>query len=80
LFSEIAKTWAGTPLTSLLVMLEAIEATRTETGLKVTALLLPRRFEAAREISKEEMARVNLRRHRICPDWNYTLPPNKKRK
>ena len=77
LFSEIAKTWAGTPLTSLLVMLEAIEATRTETGLRVTALLIPRRFEAARKISKEEMARVNLRRHRTCPNWNYTLLPTK---
>jgi hypothetical protein len=77
LFSEITKTWAGTPLTSLHVMLEAIETTRTDTGLAVTALLLPRRFVVGRKITKAEMSRVNLRRHRTCPKWNYTLLPTK---
>ena len=58
-------------------MLQGIEATSTKTGLKVTALLIPRCFETGRKISKAEMARVNLRRHRTCPNWNYTLSPNK---
>ncbi|XYI04031.1 ISAzo13-like element transposase-related protein [Sorangium sp. So ce1128] len=37
LFSQISQTWAGTPLTSVAVMLDAIRRTTTTTGLRLRA-------------------------------------------
>jgi hypothetical protein len=41
LFSQISHTWAGTPLTSMAVVLDAIRHTTTRTGLRVRAQILP---------------------------------------
>jgi hypothetical protein len=76
LFSEISKTWAGTPLTSLTLMLEAIRSTTTSKGLQVKATLLPTIFEKGKKVTKAQMASINIRRHKTCPNWNYTLFPS----
>ena len=27
------------------------------------------------KVSKEQMGRLDLERHEVCPDWNYTISP-----
>ena len=77
LFSQISQTWAGTPLTSLALVLGAIRATRTRTGLRVGATLWWRRFPRGLSASDAQMRALALRRHRVLPHWNYTLLPRK---
>lgn len=79
LFSEISKTWAGTPLTSLEVIVSALKATKTLGGLRVDARLLLDVFEK-QEVTEAEVAKTSIKRHKVCPAWNYTLSPRKKGK
>lgn len=75
LFSEITKTWAGTPLGSFEVMLECLEETTTETGLAVEAHWVERDYAKGIRVSDEEMAALAVERHATCPQWNYTIRP-----
>jgi len=75
LFSQISQTWAGTPLTSVLIMLDAIRKTTTETGLRVRSQVLPGRYETGKVVTDEEMANLRLEKHATCPRWNYTIKP-----
>jgi Rhodopirellula transposase DDE domain len=77
LFSQISQTWAGLPLTSAFVMLSAIRSTTTRTGLRVTADLMPGSYPRHLKASKEAWAGLHIRRHKTCPQWNYTLAPSK---
>jgi len=80
LFSQISQTWAGTPLTSLEVMLEGIRATRTATGLRVGATLVKEPFPRGLRVTPAQMAALSLLKHAICPRWNYTLRPRNPRR
>jgi hypothetical protein len=75
LFSQISVNWAGRPLKSLSLMLGYIRGTATSTGLKVKALLDESTYRKGQKVSKEELDRLNLKRHEVCPQWNYTLSP-----
>jgi len=77
LFSQISRNWAGHPLRSLPVMLRLIRGTTPTTGLTVEAMLDPTVYVKGIEVTNQEMAAVNLRRRRLCPDLNYTIRPNK---
>jgi hypothetical protein len=75
LFSQISQTWAGTPLTSVAVMLDAIRKTTTGTGLRVRAQILPGLYESGKKVADKEMANLNIEKHKTCPRWNYTIKP-----
>jgi hypothetical protein len=75
LFSEITKTWAGTPLHSFEVLLGCIEETTTETGLTVEAHRVERAYAKGIRVSDEEMASLVVECHATCPRWNYTIRP-----
>jgi len=75
LFSEISKHWAGQPLDSYDTLLRLIRATKTQTGLRVTSRLVSKLFETGKKISAEQMSQLSLVKHRILPEWNYTLYP-----
>lgn len=77
LFSEISKTWAGTPLTSFEVMVEGIRATTTESGLQVRAVRIQKPYEKGLEVSQDEMKSLTIEKHATCPNWNYTIRPRK---
>jgi hypothetical protein len=77
LFSYISINWAGKPLRSLEVMLGYIQGTQTETGLKVKAALIPKKYTKGVKVTDQQMHRLRLRRHKTCPTWNYTLRPRK---
>jgi hypothetical protein len=79
LFSEISKHWAGQPLDSFPTILRLIAETTTQTGLRVHSRLVTKRYETGRKVSNQEMNDLRLQKHRILPDWNYTLYPRENR-
>lgn len=77
LFSQISRNWAGHPLRSLETMLRLIRGTTTTTGLQVLATLDTTPYAKGIKVSSREMAALNIRRRRLCPNLNYTIRPNK---
>lgn len=75
LFSEISKHWAGQPLDSYETILRLIRETKTQTGLRVRSYLISKHFETGKKISAEQMGQLLLLKHKVLPDWNYTLYP-----
>jgi hypothetical protein len=75
LFSRISANWQGEPLTSFEKILKYIRTTKTESGLKVRALLNIRDYPKGIQISPEEIEAISIRRNRVLPKWNYTITP-----
>src|SRR5215471_15700002 len=75
LFSHITMNWRGRPLTSHEVIVAAIAATTTGTGLSVRAELDTGTYPTGVQITDEQMAALPLERHDWHGDWNYTLHP-----
>jgi hypothetical protein len=73
LFSFISLTWKGKPLWNYETIVNLIGATRTTTGLRVKAILDTNEYKIGIEVSKEQMAGLQIRRHKKHPAWNYTL-------
>lgn len=78
LFSQISQTWAGLPLSSIELMIDALRATTTATGLRVTVTLIPGEFPRKRTVSRAEWEALRIQRHKTCPQWNYTILPRRK--
>ncbi|HKB35434.1 MAG TPA: ISAzo13 family transposase [Gemmataceae bacterium] len=72
LFSQIGINWAGKPLRSLRIMLGYIRGATTTTGLRVKAYLDEDTYRKGQKASRDEMDRLNLKRHAVCPERNYT--------
>jgi hypothetical protein len=75
LFSQISKHWAGQPLDSYQTILRLIRETKTQSGLQVKSRLVSKHFEIGKKISPEQMTQLSLVKHRVLPQWNYTLYP-----
>lgn len=75
LFSQISQTWAGTPLTSYEVILDALRSTSTSTGLQVQATLINTVYEKGLSVSDDDMKLLMIEKHETCPQWNYTIRP-----
>jgi len=78
LFSQVSRTWAGTPLTSYEVILDALRSTTTSTGLRVEATLMDTTYETGLSVTDKEMKLLMIEKHATCPSWNYTIRPRKK--
>ena len=63
----------GKPLFNFETVVNLIGGTRTNTGLKVKAVLDTNQYETGVEVSKEDIDQLRLKRHTLHPDWNYTL-------
>lgn len=77
LFSYISMNWSGKPLRSLNIMLGYIRGTTTRTGLTVEAALDEGVYRRGQKVTREQMDVLNLQRHEVCPQWNYTLRPRR---
>jgi hypothetical protein len=75
LFSHITMNWRGRPLTSHEVIVQAIAATTTRTGLRVRVELDDSPYETGVTVSDRQMGALPLTRHDWHGDWNYTLRP-----
>jgi hypothetical protein len=56
-------------------MLNFIQGTTTQTGLKVRAFLVDLLFEKGRKVSSAARQALNLVRRPVCPIWNYIIRP-----
>ena len=75
LFSFISLNWRGRPLVNYETVVNLIGATKTRTGLRVKAVLDTRTYQKGVKVKEEAMQDLNLRRHDVHPDWNYTIEP-----
>jgi transposase len=75
LFAHITMNWRGRPLTSHEVIVQAIAATTTATGLRVHAELDTGTYDTGIQISDQQIGALPLTRHDWHGDWNYTLRP-----
>lgn len=78
LFSFISSNWRGEPLRDYETIVNLIAGTTTAKGLKVTCRLDRRKYPTGREVTNEEMRRVNLERNKFHGEWNYLIKPNVK--
>lgn len=76
LFSHISENWAGQPLESYETVVKYIGTTKTSGGLRVSARLSRRNYDKGEKISDQDMEQLVLTRHKVLPDWNYTLAPS----
>jgi hypothetical protein len=74
-FSEITKTWQGCPLRSFDVVLDYLRDTKTQTGLTVQAQLVTQIYATGVKVSDAVMKTLNIQKHEVCPQWNYTIRP-----
>jgi hypothetical protein len=75
LFGPISVNWAGKPLRTWDTLLAYIHGTETGAGLKVNAFLQNGVYNTGQSVSDAEMKALNLERHTVCPNWNYTIRP-----
>ncbi|EQD74805.1 Rhodopirellula transposase family protein [mine drainage metagenome] len=78
LFSFISSNWRGEPLRDYETIIKLISATTTAKGLKVTCRLDRRKYPTGRDVTDEEMQRVNLERNKFHGEWNYVIKPSVK--
>jgi hypothetical protein len=78
LFSFISSNWRGEPLRDYETIVNLIARTTTAKGLKVTCRLDRRKYPTGREVSDEDMKRVNLERNKFHGEWNYVIRPHVK--
>ncbi|PRX60239.1 DDE family transposase [Nonomuraea fuscirosea] len=75
LFSRITHSLCGRPLTSYEVLLQSISATRTSTGLTVSAVLDDNNYPTGRTLTKEQRQVLlhRVQRDDFHGEWNYTI-------
>jgi hypothetical protein len=77
LFSFITQNWRGRPLLDRQTVVSLIASTTTRSGLTVKAALDTNHYDTAIRVSDDEIASLNLNRHRFHGEWNYTIKPRK---
>jgi hypothetical protein len=75
LFSYISINWRGKPLTSLETIIELLSHTKTDEGLKVTAVIDKNIYPIGVKVSDKEMSSLNIIHDVFHGEWNYTLKP-----
>ena len=68
--------WRGQPLKSHQVIVDLISSTTTATGLTVRCTLDTGEYPTGISYSEADVAALDLERHDVHGEWNYTLHPN----
>lgn len=74
LFGPVSINWAGQPLRSLEILMGWVRGTEVG-GVGVTASLDSAIYPTKVKVPAAEMKGLDLERHEVCPDWNYTIGP-----
>src|SRR5215472_7051365 len=75
MFCHITSNWRGRPLESREVIVNLIANTQTSAGLTIRADLNVNSHAKGIKVSKQEMARLNLKPADFHGEWNYTISP-----
>jgi hypothetical protein len=60
------------------IIIALIANTTTRAGLKIRAELDTAPYPTGTKVSDQDLAAINLKRHKFHGDWNYTLLPNRR--
>jgi hypothetical protein len=77
LFCFISRNWRGQPLVSIEHVIDLIGSTTTRKGLKVICVKDDNFYKTGIKVSDEDFNRINIKRDKTCPDWNYVISPVK---
>ena len=69
--------WKGIPLEDYETVVQLIGAVKTQGGLRTKARLDLNEYEKGKVVTDNELERVNIKRHKFHPEWNYTIKLNK---
>ena len=75
LFSQISRSWAGSPLDSFDTVKNCISTTATKTGPAVKAYIDPKVYELGTRITGKQMRQLSIQTIDPLPTWNYTIAP-----
>ncbi len=73
MFSYITINWRGKPLRTYETIIELIGNTRTEKGLKISTDIDMGMYETGKEISDDDLEKINLVKDEFHGNWNYTI-------
>ena len=73
MFSYITINWRGKPLRTYETIIELIGNTRTEKGLKISTDIDMEIYETGKEISDDDLEKINLIKDEFHGNWNYTI-------
>jgi hypothetical protein len=75
LFCHVSRVCRGVILTSVDLVKQLMEKTRTRTGLQVVVKVLDKVYQKGRKIAEEVKESLNLVRDTFLPQWNYRILP-----
>lgn len=78
LFCHISRNWAGQPLIDYETVLKFIRTTQTQRGLRCSAVLDTADYPTKLKLTPQQKASIHLKRHRVRPEWNYTIQPHRR--
>jgi hypothetical protein len=78
LFSPISQNWQGEPLKDYATLLNFIDHTTTETGLRCQAFLDSQHYPTKVTITAEQKQEIRIKKSAVLPQWNYTILPQAK--
>lgn len=76
LFCYISKNWQGQPLIDIETVVNLIESTITEKGLKVVCRVDDNHYETGKKITEEQKESINIEFIGPNEKWNYIIRPN----
>lgn len=77
LFPHLTRACQGVIFTSIELVKELIEKTRTSTGLKVTVQIIDKVYQLGRKVTDDFMETMSIVFDDYLPQWNYTAVPNR---
>jgi hypothetical protein len=77
LFPHITRACQGVIFTSIELVKELIEKTRTSTGLRVTVQIIDKVYETGRKVVDDFKKTMRIVFDDFLPQWNYTAVPNR---
>lgn len=75
MFSHITQNWRGRPLISHEVVVNLIGSTTNQAGLQIRVALDSTLYPTKKQVSDEELARVQVRPDSFHGEWNYSIHP-----
>jgi hypothetical protein len=75
MFSHISMNWRATPLVSRELIVELINHTTTEKGLKILSELDTNSYKKGIVVTKKEFDDLSLSRNAFHGEWNYLISP-----
>ena len=75
MFCQISKNWRGQPLITRETVVNLIEKTKTNKGLKIKAKLDENIYEKGKKITEQQLNAINLEKSEFHGEWNYKIKP-----